>query len=201
VKGFIVSDHLDRMPAFLADVSSLVREGKVKFREDIVEGLDQRADGVHRPAPGKNFGKMLVRVGEDKSRRWPRGSLRPALTTESPRAVDAYIEGVDRLLSVQQAPTDAFDSRSTPIPAFALAHIALGARTAAPRGSRGARDRGTRPCARARRQPTRERSRRDDSRAPSTVTPQVRSKRCARTAGLHRRDATRAPAEASAPSD
>jgi len=57
------------MPAFLADVSSWVREGKVKFREDIVEGLDNAPTAFHRLLQGKNFGKMLVRVGEDKSRR------------------------------------------------------------------------------------------------------------------------------------
>jgi hypothetical protein len=69
VKGFIVSDHLDRMPAFLADVSKWVREGKLKFREDIVDGLENAPTAFIGLLQGKNFGKMLVRVGEDKSRR------------------------------------------------------------------------------------------------------------------------------------
>ena len=69
VKGFIVSDHLDRMPAFLADVSKWVREGTLKFREDIVEGLENAPTAFIGLLQGKNFGKMLVRVGEDKSRR------------------------------------------------------------------------------------------------------------------------------------
>jgi NADPH-dependent curcumin reductase CurA len=69
VKGFIVSDHLDRMPAFLADCTTWVREGKLKFREDIAEGLENAPTAFIGLLQGKNFGKMLVRVGEDKSRR------------------------------------------------------------------------------------------------------------------------------------
>src|SRR5437762_3155473 len=40
IKGFIVSDHYDRFAAFLREVAPLVRDGRIKFREDIVEGLD-----------------------------------------------------------------------------------------------------------------------------------------------------------------
>jgi len=69
VKGFIVSDHLDRMPAFLGDMSTWVRDGKVKFREDIVAGLENAPDAFIGLLEGKNFGKMLVRVGEDRTRR------------------------------------------------------------------------------------------------------------------------------------
>ena len=69
VKGFIVSDHLDRMPAFLADMSQWVRDGKVKVREDIVDGLENAPTAFIGLLQGKNFGKMLVRVGEDTSRR------------------------------------------------------------------------------------------------------------------------------------
>ena len=69
VKGFIVSDHLDRMPAFLTDCTAWVREGTLKFREDIVDGLEQAPGAFIGLLEGKNFGKMLVRVGEDRTRR------------------------------------------------------------------------------------------------------------------------------------
>ena len=69
VKGFIVSDHLDRLPAFLADCTRWLREGRLKFREDIVDGLDSAPAAFIGLLEGKNFGKMLVRVGEDRSRR------------------------------------------------------------------------------------------------------------------------------------
>jgi hypothetical protein len=69
VKGFIVSDHLDRMPAFLADCTTWMREGRLKFREDIVDGLEHAPTAFIGLLQGKNFGKMLVRVGQDPTRR------------------------------------------------------------------------------------------------------------------------------------
>jgi hypothetical protein len=69
VKGFIVSDHLDRLPAFLSDVSGWVREGRVKYREDIVQGLDNAPQAFIGLLQGKNFGKLIVQVGDDPTRR------------------------------------------------------------------------------------------------------------------------------------
>jgi hypothetical protein len=68
VKGFIVSDHLDRMPAFLTDCTTWVREGRLKFREDIVDGLENAPSAFIGLLQGENFGKLLVRVGEDPTR-------------------------------------------------------------------------------------------------------------------------------------
>ncbi|PYR42986.1 MAG: NADP-dependent oxidoreductase, partial [Acidobacteria bacterium] len=61
-KGFIVSDHYDRFAAFLREVAPLVRDGRIKFREDIVEGLDAAPAALIGLFEGRNFGKMLVRV-------------------------------------------------------------------------------------------------------------------------------------------
>jgi NADPH-dependent curcumin reductase CurA len=69
VKGFIVSDHLDRLPAFLGDCTRWVREGALKYREDIVDGLERAPEAFIGLLEGKNFGKLLVRVGKDASRR------------------------------------------------------------------------------------------------------------------------------------
>jgi NADPH-dependent curcumin reductase len=69
VKGFIVSDHLDRMPAFLAECTGWVREGRLKFREDIVDGLENAPGAFIGLLEGRNFGKMLVRVGDDPTGR------------------------------------------------------------------------------------------------------------------------------------
>ena len=64
VKGFIVSDHLNRLPAFLNDVGQWLREGRIKYREDVVEGLENAPGAFIGLLQGKNFGKLLVRVGE-----------------------------------------------------------------------------------------------------------------------------------------
>ncbi|HEY7518946.1 MAG TPA: NADP-dependent oxidoreductase [Methylomirabilota bacterium] len=69
IRGFIVSDHADRLPAFLADCGRWVREGRLKYREDIVEGLDNAPRAFIGLLQGKNFGKLLVKVGEDPTRR------------------------------------------------------------------------------------------------------------------------------------
>jgi NADPH-dependent curcumin reductase CurA len=69
VKGFIISDHLDRMPDFLRDCSAWVGEGRLKYREDIVAGLENAATAFIGLLEGKNFGKLIVKVGEDPTRR------------------------------------------------------------------------------------------------------------------------------------
>ena len=68
ITGFIVSDHGDRFPAFLQEVAPLVRDGRIKYREDIVEGLDAAPSGLIGLFEGRNFGKMLVRVSPDPTR-------------------------------------------------------------------------------------------------------------------------------------
>ena len=65
VQGFIVMDHGDRYPAFLAEVAPWVRDGKVAYRETIVEGLERLPSAFAGLFRGDNVGKMLVRVGPD----------------------------------------------------------------------------------------------------------------------------------------
>jgi len=69
IKGFIVSDHSDRLPAFLKEMTPLVGEGRIKYREDIVDGLDAAPSALIGLFAGKNFGKMLVRVSPDPTGR------------------------------------------------------------------------------------------------------------------------------------
>jgi NADPH-dependent curcumin reductase len=68
IRGFIVSDHYDRFPAFLQEVVPLVRDGKVKYREDIAEGLETAPAALIGMFEGRNFGKQLVRVSPEPSR-------------------------------------------------------------------------------------------------------------------------------------
>jgi NADPH-dependent curcumin reductase CurA len=62
IHGFIVSDHMDRAPAFMQEMTPYVREGRIKYREDIVEGLDNAPTAFLGMLAGKNFGKLIVRV-------------------------------------------------------------------------------------------------------------------------------------------
>jgi NADPH-dependent curcumin reductase len=64
IHGFLVGDHNDRYPAFLRDVSGWLREGRLKYREDVVEGLENAPRAFLGLFEGKNFGKLLVKVSE-----------------------------------------------------------------------------------------------------------------------------------------
>jgi NADPH-dependent curcumin reductase CurA len=68
VQGFIVSDHMARLGDFLTDCGGWVREGRLKYREDVVAGLEKAPEAFIGLLQGKNFGKLLVRVGEDPTR-------------------------------------------------------------------------------------------------------------------------------------
>ncbi|HEY7074381.1 MAG TPA: NADP-dependent oxidoreductase [Solirubrobacteraceae bacterium] len=63
LRGFIVSDHADRRPAFEQEVGAWVREGRVKFRETIVDGgVDAAPQAFIDLLRGANVGKMVVRL-------------------------------------------------------------------------------------------------------------------------------------------
>ncbi len=64
VRGFIVSDHISRMRDFQRDMSGWLREGKIKYREDIVDGLENAPTAFLGLLKGKNFGKMIVQVAK-----------------------------------------------------------------------------------------------------------------------------------------
>jgi hypothetical protein len=67
VRGFIVTDFAARTDDFLRDMSTWLREGRIKYREDIVDGLQNAPRALIGLLRGENFGKQLVRVAPDTS--------------------------------------------------------------------------------------------------------------------------------------
>ena len=65
IRGFIVSDHYNGFPAFLKECVPLVASGRLKHREDIVDGLESAPSALIGLFEGRNFGKLLVRVSSD----------------------------------------------------------------------------------------------------------------------------------------
>jgi NADPH-dependent curcumin reductase CurA len=65
IRGFIVSDHFDRFPAFLKECTPLVASGRLKHREDVVEGLELAPSALIGLFQGRNFGKLIVQVSAD----------------------------------------------------------------------------------------------------------------------------------------
>ena len=62
MQGMIVFDWKDRYGEALHGLSSLAAEGKLKYRESIVEGLDNAPRGLIDLLCGGNFGKQLVKL-------------------------------------------------------------------------------------------------------------------------------------------
>lgn len=62
LRGFIVGDFAEQRDEFLEAMSRWIREGRVKYREDIVEGLEKAPEAFIGLLKGQNFGKLLVRV-------------------------------------------------------------------------------------------------------------------------------------------
>jgi NADPH-dependent curcumin reductase CurA len=66
MQGFIIfDDYGHRYPEFAKQMSEWFEAGKIKFREDIVEGLENAPQAFFGLLEGKNFGKLVVRVGQD----------------------------------------------------------------------------------------------------------------------------------------
>jgi hypothetical protein len=62
IRGFIQSEFTDQRKAFYAEASPWVRSGELKYREDVVDGLENAPAAFVDLLRGKNFGKLVVRV-------------------------------------------------------------------------------------------------------------------------------------------
>lgn len=60
--GFIVSDHFDRLPQFYADMGAWIADGKIKWQETIMDGIENAPKAFLGLFKGENTGKMLVRL-------------------------------------------------------------------------------------------------------------------------------------------
>ncbi len=65
VRGFIVFEHMHRFEPFLNEVGPLIRSGELHYRESVTEGLENAPQAFLDLLAGGNFGKQLVRVGEE----------------------------------------------------------------------------------------------------------------------------------------
>jgi NADPH-dependent curcumin reductase CurA len=62
LRGFIVFDHADLRPQFEAEVGQWLADGKIVWRETVVEGIDNAVNGFRDLLAGANTGKMLIRL-------------------------------------------------------------------------------------------------------------------------------------------
>ena len=67
IQGLIVTDNPERFPEWRALAAPWVADGSLRYREDIVDGLENAPGALTGILGGQNFGKLLVRVGADPS--------------------------------------------------------------------------------------------------------------------------------------
>jgi NADPH-dependent curcumin reductase CurA len=66
LQGFIIGDYYEKHYAeFLKQMSAWVASGAIKYREQLVEGLENAPEAFMGMLVGKNFGKLVVRVSGD----------------------------------------------------------------------------------------------------------------------------------------
>jgi NADPH-dependent curcumin reductase CurA len=65
LRGFIIfDDYGHRFDEFLTSMQVWLRDGRIKYREDIVHGLEHAPQAFLGLLEGRNFGKLVVRLGE-----------------------------------------------------------------------------------------------------------------------------------------
>jgi NADPH-dependent curcumin reductase CurA len=64
VEGFLVFQYAERYEEGLRQLTTWLREGRIKYREDVVEGLENTPKAFIRMMQGENIGKQLVKIAE-----------------------------------------------------------------------------------------------------------------------------------------
>jgi hypothetical protein len=65
VQGFLIFDYEARFGEFLSAMTAWLKDGRVKYREDVVDGLENAPAAFIGLLEGRNFGKLLVRVAAE----------------------------------------------------------------------------------------------------------------------------------------
>ncbi len=65
LRGFLVGDHVESRPAFLAEVGGWLAEGRIRLAETVFDGVENAPAAFIGLMRGENLGKMLVRVGAE----------------------------------------------------------------------------------------------------------------------------------------
>ncbi len=63
LQGYIINDHNARFPEFLAAATDWVRDGRLRYRETVIDGIENAPGAFLGLLRGENVGKMLVKVG------------------------------------------------------------------------------------------------------------------------------------------
>lgn len=62
--GFLVLDHFDRLEEAVTRLGTWYREGRLRYREDVTEGLERAPEALMKLLDGRNRGKVLVKLAD-----------------------------------------------------------------------------------------------------------------------------------------
>ncbi|MDP2448841.1 MAG: NADP-dependent oxidoreductase [Polaromonas sp.] len=65
MEGIVVFDYADRYPQAIAEMAGYLKEGKMKSKEDVVDGLENFPETLLKLFNGENFGKLVLRVAKE----------------------------------------------------------------------------------------------------------------------------------------
>lgn len=65
MEGIVVFDYADRYPQAIAEMAGYLKEGKMKSKEDVVEGLENFPETLLKLFNGENFGKLVLQVAKE----------------------------------------------------------------------------------------------------------------------------------------
>jgi NADPH-dependent curcumin reductase CurA len=66
LQGFIISDHFEVWPEALTQLAQWVKEGKIKYRETITQGLENAPAAFIGLFRGENFGKQIIKIFQER---------------------------------------------------------------------------------------------------------------------------------------
>ncbi|MDM0010840.1 NADP-dependent oxidoreductase [Variovorax sp. J22P168] len=64
MQGIVVFDYADRYPVAIAEMSAYLKDGRMKSREDVVDGIDTFPEALTRLFTGENFGKLVLKISD-----------------------------------------------------------------------------------------------------------------------------------------
>ncbi|MGW1888942.1 NADP-dependent oxidoreductase [Streptomyces sp. NPDC002004] len=62
IEGLLVGDHYDLQPEFVREVGGMIGSGRLKYRETVVEGIENNLEAFLGVLRGDNTGKMVVKL-------------------------------------------------------------------------------------------------------------------------------------------
>jgi len=67
MEGFVYFDYAKEFPQAIAEMANLIQQGKLKFRDQIIDGLLKAPESLLLLFSGGNEGKLIIKVSDEKN--------------------------------------------------------------------------------------------------------------------------------------